>query len=528
MPNIVRSLAATTALCVVAAGCSGGSSSEPDAAQYASAGTFTMALRGDPATFDPYHSQLIFATAYLAYDPLVHVQPGGKVVGGLAEKWDATPTSATFTLREGVTCSDGTPLTAAAVAKAISYVVDAKNKSPQYGVNTPTVPLTATGEDATRTVKVSTKSPFGFLLNTIGQLPIMCAKGLADRELLKTRSDGTGPFVLTEVVPGQSYTFTVRDGYTWGPGGAATSAEGTPAKVVLRVIENETTAANLLTAGEVSFAQITGQDQQRLDAAGLGKIDVSMAGAWLWLNHAAGRPTAELAVRKALAQALDLNEVVKVNTGGTGKASAGLVAMEPRPCTDDTVAGQLPGFDRAVAERSLDEAGWAKGTDGVRVRGGKPLALDVHYPSGSPNEKATAELLAQRWGAVGARVKLTPDSRAELGKVMFSTGAFDVYVLGFGFILPNQMVPYLSGPKPPEGVNLSAVDNKEFTSLAATAAAKLAPEACTDWKRAEQALYRDIDIIPVADRPNVFYLRGAEAASSGFQIPIPTSLRVLG
>lgn len=528
MRHLIRSLAATTALCVVAAGCSG-SSSEQDARRYATAGTFTMALRGDPATFDPYHSQLIFASAYLAYDPLVHVQPGGRIVAGLAEKWEATATSATFTLRKGVTCSDGTTLTADDVAKAINYVVDPENESPQYGVNTPTVPLTATGDEATRTVMVATKSPFGFLLNTIGQLPIMCAKGLADRTLLKTRSDGTGPFVLTEVVPGQSYTFTVRKGYAWGPGGASTNAEGTPSKVVLRVIENETTAANLLTADELNFAQITGQDQRRLDAAGLRKVDVPMSGAWLWLNHANGRPTAELPVRKALAHALDLDEVVKVNTGGTGKASAGLTAMEPKPCSDDSVSGQLPGYDRAAAERLLDQAGWTKGADGTRAKGGNPLALDVHYPSyGSPYEKATAELLAQRWGAVGAQVRLTPDNRAELGKVMFSTGAFDVYVLGFGFNLPNQMVPYLSGAKPPDGVNLAAVDNREFLSLAKAAAAKLPPEACADWRRAEQALYRNVDIIPVADRPNVFYLRAAEAAASGFMIPIPTSLRVLG
>ncbi len=33
---------------------------------------------------------------------------------------------------------------------------------------------------------------------------------------------GTGPYELTEAVPGDHYTYQIRDGYTWGPNGATT------------------------------------------------------------------------------------------------------------------------------------------------------------------------------------------------------------------------------------------------------------------------------------------------------------------
>lgn len=204
------------------------------------------------------------------------------------------------------------------------------------------------------------QKPFGFVLNTVGQLPIVCPKGLTDPNVFKNGSAGTGPFVLTAVVPGQSLTFTVRKGNTWGPGGASTSAPGTPAKVVLKVVSDQTTAANLLLSGGANLAEISGPDGQRLERAGLRKVQRLGSGAWLWFNHLGGRPTAGKQVRQALVQALDLGQVVKVSTGGSGGPSTGLVTRQPRPCTADTVSGQFPKYDLAAAGALLDTAGWRK------------------------------------------------------------------------------------------------------------------------------------------------------------------------
>jgi peptide/nickel transport system substrate-binding protein len=386
-----------TILCLAASGCnrSPDSASRSGSTKYATDGKFTMAVSADPGSFDPYHSQLIFGQAHLAYDSLVNLRRDGKFVSGLAEDWRADAHSATFALRSGVTCSDGTPLTAAQVAADINYVADPANGSAQYGVNTPPVPLTATASDASRTVKVVTKKPFGFLLHTIGQLPIMCSRGLKDSKILKTASDGTGPFVLTQVIPGQSYTFKVRKDYAWGPDGATTKEPGTPSTLVLRVVENDTTATNLMLSGEVNLAQIMGEDRKRLEAAGLGRVDRPLAGAWLWFNQLNKRPTADQRVRRALVQALNLDQLIKVNTGGTGKAAASLSSMEPKPCAGDTVAGRFPPHDVKAAKALLDEAGWIENANGTRSKDGARLRLDLHYvPSYSPFNKPTAELVA--------------------------------------------------------------------------------------------------------------------------------------
>jgi peptide/nickel transport system substrate-binding protein len=296
---------------------------------------------------------------------------------------------------------------------------------------------------------------------------------------------------------------------------------------VLRIVTNESTRANLLLSGEVNFALITGQDWRRLDAQGLEKLSIASSGAWLWFNQLDGRVTADQRVRRALFQALDPEEIIPVSTGDTGTASAGLITSEPKACPGDTVSGQLPEYDVAAAEALLDEAGWVEGPDGVRAKDGQPLMINLHFvPSITPDYQPTAELVAQEWEAIGVQVEPTSDTFTTMSQFMFETSDYDVYLGGFGFGLPNQAVPYLSGPVPPDGTNLSGLHNEEYDELVAQARGLTAPEACTYWDQAEQALYHNLDIAPISNRPWFFYLQNAEALTSSANFPIPTSIRV--
>ncbi len=514
--------------CLVAAGCSGAANqpSDRNAAKYAAGGTFTMVLHDDRGNFDPYQTNIL-NYAKFAYDSLVNLQPNGKFATGLAAKWSVGVKSATFTLRAGVTCSDGAPLTASQVAADLTYLGDPKNKSVLYGVTIPAVPYTVTANDAARTVKVTLSKPFGFLLQTIGQTPVVCPKGLKDPNRLKFASDGTGPFVLTEVVPGQSYTFMVRKGYTWGPNGASTSAPGTPAKVVFKVLRNETTAANLLLSGEVNMARITGEDRARLDARGLAKFQRPTPGAWMQFNQFAERPAADRRIRQALVQAVDLGEVVKVNSGGTGKPATGLINLVPNVCADDTVSGTLPKYDAAAAEALLDQAGWTKGDDGLRRKAGRPLELDLLYvPEWSIYNKPTVELVAKRFEHIGIKAEIVATTLAELPKYLYQSRNWDIFLEGNGLNLPINAVPFYSGPVPPKGLNFSGVNNSAYNALVAKAKALPIPEACTFWKEAEQTLFRNIDVVPIVNRPEQWFMHKAEATFAGYDRPLPISIKL--
>ena len=215
----------------------------------------------------------------------------------------------------------------------LDYVANPENQSPFLGVYYP-VGATAVADDAARTVTITLAAPAPFVLNGLTDLPIVCAAGMADRASLASATSGTGPYVLNEAAPGDHYTYALRDGYPWGPDGASTDVEGMPDTVVLRIVENPSTAANLLLTGDVNAAAIIGPDAERVAQEGLFTVDTAVLLGEMWFNHAEGRPASDPAVRMALVQAVDLAQLQQVLTAGQGIAGHDL--RDPGP-------GRLPG-----------------------------------------------------------------------------------------------------------------------------------------------------------------------------------------
>src|ERR1044072_8357271 len=147
---------------------------------------------------------------------------------------------------------------------------------------------------------------------------MVCKKGMKGRKSLRNTTDGTGPYQLTEAAPGDHFSYQIRDGYTWGPNGASTATPGMPDQVVVKVVENESTAANLLLSGGLNAAQVLGPDATRLDKAGLFAAKTTALIGEQWYNHTDGHATSDPALRMALTQALDLAELQKVLTSGNG------------------------------------------------------------------------------------------------------------------------------------------------------------------------------------------------------------------
>jgi peptide/nickel transport system substrate-binding protein len=460
--------------------------------------TFTMALGADPGNLDPLMNvkTVTFGVDRFLYATLINLTADGKPVPGLAKKWQADSKKASFTLRPGITCSDGSPLTATDVANNINFVGNTKNNSPLAGVLVQ--PGTkATADNAARTVTVASGAPDAFLLRNIGGLFIACGKGLKDRSLLAKGQAGTGMFTMAQVAPGDHYTLTRRKDFTWGPDSGKTAQTGLPDSVVIKVIPNETTATNLLKSGQLNAATINGPDQQRLQAQGYFHSDLEAPYGELFYNQTSGRPSEDQAVRKALTQALDLTQLGKVLTNGKGKPSQGLVTENPKACTGDNVTGNLPAHDLAAAKSALDAAGWKVGPEGVRTKGGKRLSLTVLYGTYlGPTTTAGAEFMQQAWKSIGADVTLKGLDSPGVNQALTSTGAWDVWLGAFTTSLPSPLVPFLSGPVPPQGQNYAHIQNKQYEELVKKATTKSGAASCPDWNAAEVALIKAADLIP--------------------------------
>lgn len=526
-----RLLGILTAACALAVSACGGSAATGGSSGQGlvSGGTLTMAIPTDPGNLDPQQTSLSIdnLVAQFAYDPLIQESASGAIVSGLASAWRQSGNSVTFTLKKGATCSDGSRVTPSLIARNISYVANPKNKSPLLGLDLPPG-TTAHAGSAAGTVTLTWPQPFPFALQALAGVPIVCPKGLADRGTLAHKTDGTGPYVLSAAVPNSQYTYTIRKGYSWGPGGAATSARGMPAKVVLKVVSNETTAANLLLGGQVNIALVTGSDRSRLTAARLQHREALANLGEMEFNEAGGRATADENVRRALVMALNLPQLRQVITSGNGTASPGLVTLKPAPCRSSTVQGHLPGQNLAAAQRLLTQAGWTPGPGGIRQKNGKKLALTLLYGSsfGTPAADA-AQLAAREWGKLGVQVHPQGAPDTQISSVIFGTGAWDIGWVPLTIQFPSDAVPFFSGAVPPAGTNFGHISNPAYQRLTTEAAAKPGTTGCPQWNQAEQALYQRADVIPFAAQTEPYWAKNA-TFQLGNNGPIPTSVRLLG
>ncbi|MBO2454029.1 ABC transporter substrate-binding protein [Actinomadura barringtoniae] len=457
----------------------------------------SIAMASDPTTLDPQKGTVAadFLMARMLYDSLVRRDDGGKVVAGLATSWKATATKAEFTLRSGLTCSDGKPLTATQVATSISRFADpatgAVSAAQVFG---PANKVTATGDDAGRTVTVSLANPWSDLLMglTLPQAGIVCGTALDNPDLLKkgAKGAGTGPYYVATATPGSNYALAARDGYGWAPTFAKMPAGKPPENVDMRVVQSEATMANELQTGGLDYAGITGADSARF----AGKPDFTLTPSpivrmMIVFNERSGHPGADPKVRKAIAQALDRKAFNQAVTRGSGVLLTS-IADSKVPCvsTDESL---LTTSDPAAAKGVL------KGVK-VKVVGTNAVA------AGAGNEYVQATLKA-----AGASVQLRNIDSATWGTdVLGNKGDWDLTVLP-NLNLTNLLTTpasQLAGAEPPKGRNFGGVNNPGFVKGMGKAMATTDEAVkCGAWADAQKALLSANDVVPLA-AANVFYI----------------------
>ncbi|MBQ7803640.1 ABC transporter substrate-binding protein [Rhodococcus sp. (in: high G+C Gram-positive bacteria)] len=496
-----------------------GSTSDPggnSSGDYAKDGSFTTIVNADPGNLHPLITNLIATQTVNTYtnDSLIAVDPKTRAIGPyLAEKWTDEGTTLTFTLKKGITCEDGSTFTAQTAADNINWVVDSKNGSPWLGASVPESTVAVADGDV---LTVTTAEPAPFLLERIGALKLACKAALDDPASVRNSSNGTGLFRITEVVANDHVTLERRDGYNWGPNGETTSDTlGVPKTVTIKVVTDPATSANLVLTGSVNAAAVGGPDLERVESTGLDSMAYTTLSGQFIFNHSASLPTNDKAVRAALVQSIDLDDYTEINTGEKGFRATALAVVDPRACDYDSVAGVLPKFDMAAAKKTLADAGWHPGPDGILAKDGQPLSLNVIFNNTRDTTSAAAEYALTQWKELGAKVELRGGDNNFIISNSFAAKDLTSWSVSIGLTVqsdtPSIFVPYFSGPIPPEGVNFASMNNAKYTELATKASGLPGQESCAVWKEAEQALFADSDIIPVSASPNYMFFNGAES-----------------
>lgn len=143
-------------------------------------GVLTLAMAGEPPNLDSTKATDAESFFILGHtmEGLTRYDKNGKIVAGVAEKWEITDTGATFYLRKNAKWSDGKPVTAKDFVYALKTVVDPKTASEYAFITYPiknaeaintkkAAPGTELGVVATddHTIKFTFEKPCGYFLS---------------------------------------------------------------------------------------------------------------------------------------------------------------------------------------------------------------------------------------------------------------------------------------------------------------------------------------------------------------------------
>ncbi len=323
-------------------------------------GTLTVGFASDIKTLDPIFSieYTERQVLYLIFDTLVRLDTDFSVRPELAKSWDveAGGTRVVLHLREGVKFQDGTPFDAAAVKWNIDRRLDPAVKSPQRnGLESVVKSVEAVDP---LTVAFTLKQPFPGLLGMLGQREgFMVSPAASQKQGADFGSNpvGTGAFLFKEWVRGNHITVERNPDY-WDKGKPYLD------RIVFQDVAGSVLGAQRLITGEVDFvSELSPQDVRQLEGRGDIRLDPDPVGRWISLQWQVDKPPFNsLALRQAVAHAIDRKRLVDILMGGKaqiaeGPTPKGLWWFDPDLTSYD--------YDPAKAKKLLSDAGYANGLD---------------------------------------------------------------------------------------------------------------------------------------------------------------------
>jgi peptide/nickel transport system substrate-binding protein len=494
------------------------------------AGTITARMAGDWDTLDPQKTRATYGyqMAYALYDRLVAID-AGKIVPSLAASWELGANEITLKLRPDVTCADGSRITPSVVAASFQRLGNPDTKAPYAYRTLGRAGYDVTADDTAGTIKLSLHAPNSDLLLGLAMpwASVICKAGLDNPDALAAKTFGSGPFTLEDVKRGASYTLKARPDYAWGPNGAATATLGFPATLIFRVIDNQSTAANLLLTRELDTAYIFGPDIERLAREpGLSRQDAMAIGAEaLTFHQGEGHPTADPIVRRALAMAIDGQAYNRAAYFGLGRTMSGLTTPT-MDCYDESLGKAAIPYDVPGAKRMLEQAGWKPGPDGKLALNGQPLTLRI---AGSKTQNSGPEYLLEALTDLGATASLNVQDFNGWIDLLVKTDSWDVTVDPLGSVMPSPSIFYgqLAGAAPPGGGNFPRIRNAAYEEAAAHALTAAPGDRCRLWQQAERAMLDSNDVKPLVVQQSGVFSRNVKLQMFTVNVLSPISLRIV-
>lgn len=394
--------------------------------------TLTVGCEGTDGIFNQNYTNSSYSTwaINLLFEGLIMLDKTGTYVPAAAKEWKVSEDGLTytFTLRDNLQFSDGKPLTAEDVEYTYLMVAD-----PKYdGMLVDNVvdfkgfaEYSAEGSTLTAMegIKVIDKKTIAFTFAEkkrtnlaklgLGIMPkhyYVFEKGnVAATASLNDKPLGAGPYMIEKYEPNQ-YISMVKNPKYWDAKAIKID------RVVIKSVDSATEMDELQT-GKIDLipgsVEADKRDTARNDA-NLAVYEFPRSGfGYINFNCSEVAATHEKEVRQALSYAFQGEAVI--DTLFTSETGTKLAKTQSVPFSQvswaftDELLKEVTSYtyDLAKANKILDDAGWAKGADGIREKNGKKLIIKMAAMPEHPILDSLVPLLQKWWGEdIGAKLEV--------------------------------------------------------------------------------------------------------------------------
>ncbi|MEE1031638.1 MAG: ABC transporter substrate-binding protein [Ruminococcus sp.] len=283
-------------------------------------------------------------------ESLVKLNDNLELEGCVADTWEnVDDTTWTFHIRDGITFSNGTPVTAEAAKLSIERAVTMNDRAAEYlKIDT----IEADGQ----TLTIKTTQPNAALLNNLVEPVFNIIDTTQSEEIIQTAPVATGPYVVTAFSSEQTVELQKNENYWGGEVGLDT--------ITVTQITDANARAMAIQSGEMDITNTIDNtsvqlfaDESMYHVSSIISPRVNVA----YMNNAETSPLSDIQLRKAVSYAVDRESYVKL-IGGSVAHSA---YSDATPFGNETI--DALGYDLELAVSTLDAAGY-KDVDGDGYR----------------------------------------------------------------------------------------------------------------------------------------------------------------
>ncbi len=355
----------------------------------------------------------------LIFSGLLNYDNNGHLQNDIAQSVEISPNGKVYTinLKPDIQWHDGKPVTAQDVAFTVGAMQNPQTGARQFS-SWQNIQVVANGPRQVVFTLPTSYGPFASAL-TFPILPEHILGKIPPEQLqennFRNKPIGSGPFKYVDLQQvdvskdKKALQLTRYDDYWSGPSKLS--------KFSLYVYGNREDLVKGIQHREVNAASGV-----RVDAPGLKSVDVTLNNGVFALLRMDNPTLKDKNIRKALVLALDRQKLR--NQLGGKKPLEGPIVNNQTPLAMQVA--QL-GYDFTAANKSLDESGWVKGSDGIRRKDGQPLELRV-VAVDTTNYRKLTKLLAEQWRLLGIKMETQLIDPEQIQQIILRPRAYDILV----------------------------------------------------------------------------------------------------